>query len=197
MTQQHDPNAPVWNPLHETWDPGPGVDPRTGYPYYAGGPGQYTYTAAHENTPQPKKPIYKRVWFWLLIMLAALITLVVVIAGATANSINNDLQKNVEVTAPAQPGENNAFSDVKLGKAHAGATTGWMEASVTITNHTDKAYSYVVTVVFIGADGEQIADGNATVQQLDPGRSATTVATSLTEAPTGKWTVKLASVTRL
>lgn len=36
-----------------------------------------------------KKPVYKRVWFWLLMVLAAVIVLIIVIVVAAGTAINN------------------------------------------------------------------------------------------------------------
>jgi hypothetical protein len=61
----------LWYPPQLGYPPQVGYPPQPGFPPQAG----------------PKKPVYKRVWFWLVMIVAAITILIVVIVAAASNAI--------------------------------------------------------------------------------------------------------------
>jgi cytoskeletal protein RodZ len=74
---------------------------------------------------------------------------------------------------------------------------GFAQANGTLTNHSSKPSNYLITVTFKNAAGVQFADGNAAVQNVAAGGTATWSADSASQAPRGTWTCQVAQVDRL
>lgn len=171
---------PIWNPTHETFD--------AGYP-----------SAVPQSDPKPQhakrdRPFYKRPLFWVVM---ALVLIAVFSCVGVATSVSDDINRNVQVTAPAQPGQaGNAMNDVTLAKSTVDQL-GLMSTRLTVINHDTKVRSYAITLGYFDAAGTQIAEGLGAVNNLNPGKKASTTVSSLTEAPAGKWTVKVLEVTRV
>lgn len=104
-----------------------------------------------------KKPIYKKVWFWILV-----IFVVVLIVGITqgdttptsSNGINTQVQQTQEkFTLVDSTGSYDGFAYYVTG---------------TIKNNTNKKYSYVqVTFNLYDADGAQIGTALANINNLE------------------------------
>lgn len=71
-------------------------------------------------------------------------------------------------------------------------------ATLTVLNNSSKPSNYIITVAFESKDGKtQIGTGNALVQNLAPGQSATSNAPSLkSDAAATPFNCKVVSVTR-
>lgn len=129
-----------------------------------------------------KKPIYKKVWFWILV-----VVILGVIIGATGSNNTNTTSASGEIPA-IQTQEK--FSLVDSNGDYDGFAyyiTG------TIKNNTNKQYSYVqVTFNLYDADGAQIGTALANINNLEANGTWKFKAIGTTEKPAS---YKLAEIT--
>lgn len=160
--------------------------PQPGAPWQ-GPPSYYGPLASNTNEP-PKKKRYIGRWIALAVALLLLGSCTAMVIGGT-KAINEDIN-NVPGTS-----DNGAASDVSVSKCT--VETGFMIAKLKVTNSTDSAKDYLVTVSF-ESEGSQIGSGNGFVQALAAGQSSATDAGSLKAPPAGgDFTCRIAEVTRL
>jgi hypothetical protein len=178
-------------------------DPRFGAtptPYEPSFHPQVTYQQADgQPAPQPfvmmpaAPPAARRFPRWL-VGLGVLSVLMVlgciggfVLLGVGAKSVTDTITND----------ERSASSDAKLGPCTTDPATGFMTASVTITNHGTNQASYLVDVAFQSSNGKQQYDsGVASAQDLAVGQSTNVVAAALRSVK-GHFTCKITSVTRI
>ena len=129
-----------------------------------------------------KKPIYKKAWFWILV-----VVILGVIIGATGNNNTNTTSASGEIPA-IQTQEK--FSLVDSNGDYDGFAyyiTG------TIKNNTNKQYSYVqVTFNLYDANGAQIGTALANINNLEANGTWKFKAIGTTEKPAS---YKLAEIT--
>ena len=104
-----------------------------------------------------KKPIYKRVWFWILVVLV-----VIVAVGMSGESDTSSTSANAEVKTTQNQEKFTLIDSEGSYDGFAYYVTG------TIKNNTDKQYSYVqVTFNLYDADGAQIGTALANINNLE------------------------------
>ena len=89
------------------------------------------------------------------------------------------------------------MADVTVAGCTTDPTLNTPKATLSVVNHSSKSSNYLITVAFDAPDGSQFDTGNASVQTLAPGQTASTDATSLKENPPSGITCKVTDVTRL
>ncbi len=104
-----------------------------------------------------KKPVYKKVWFWILIILAILMIIGIAEGDTTptsSNGSNSEVQQTKEkFTLVDSNGSYDGFAYYVTG---------------TIKNNTNKKYSYVqVTFNLYDTDGAQIGTALANINNLE------------------------------
>lgn len=93
-------------------------------------------------------------------------------------------------------GESDEVDDVKLSKCTIDPDLKWPEATLTVTNNSDKPSDYMIEVTFESKDGStQFGTGNAFIQNLKPGQKKTEKVSGLEDA-TGKLKCTVSSVDR-
>lgn len=126
---------------------------------------------------------------------------VLTVGGLVACGGSSDESSSGQTPAPKSTVKGDAKAaqqDVKL-KSCVKDDLGQMVAKVTIKNSTDGPKNYFVTIAFEATKGnEQLATGDAAVENLDPGQSRSVDAESLTEGPkvTKGFTCRVVEVTR-
>ena len=140
-------------------------------------------------TPPPKK----RFPGWLVGLGVVFLVLVLgcvgafVLLGFGAKSVSETITNDQKAT----------MSDASVASCTTEAATGFMTATVAITNHGSDQASYLVDVAFESTDGTQQFDsGVATAEDLAAGQSTRVEAGSL-KAPKGHFACKITSVTRI
>jgi hypothetical protein len=88
-----------------------------------------------------------------------------------------------------------AAQDVTVTACQADPAGGRPAADGTIVNHSSKASTYVIDIIFYDSSGNRASEGGATVGKVEPGATATFHAGGLASAK-GPLTCKVASVTR-
>lgn len=106
------------------------------------------------NEVTEKKPIYKKVWFWILIILAIII--IAGVAGGDSTTTSGNAEKTLtqeKFTLVSSEGSYDGFAYYVTG---------------TIKNNTQKEYSYVqVTFNLYDAEGAQIGTALANINNLE------------------------------
>lgn len=132
-----------------------------------------------------------------IVAIVVMLTLALVVTMATSSSSDSGSNNGTGPKSVQAGGSHPATADVEISGCAADTSTGWYKASLTVTNHTSKQSNYLITVAFESPDGEtQYDTAPAAVQNLQPGQSAQTDATSAKDATAG-FTCKVAEVTRL
>ena len=136
--------------------------------------------------PKPKKPVYKRVWFWLIIVFAALVLLVVIAGGGKGDQgkaeepaqTASQTEQRTAVPAATEAAVKTDYEVgegiVKLWTDSIGST--WVSAAVPVKNTgTTNLYLSSATIDLEKADGSLAASMsmvNAYPQVLKPGETA-------------------------
>lgn len=135
-----------------------------------------------ENEEKIKKPIYKKVWFWILIALV-----VIVVAGMASGDSSVQTSSNGEVKTTQNQEKFTLLESNGDYDGFAFYVTG------TIKNNTDKQYTYVqVTFNLYDADGAQIGTALANINNLESNGTWKFKAIGPTEKPAS---YKLADIT--
>jgi hypothetical protein len=164
-------NPPSYGPPQQGYGPPPGMAPQM-----------------PPQGPPPKKPIYKRVWFWLLVGIA-----VIIIA---ANS-GGDEDGGTTAADPSQPAaEQPADSGGSTAESPAPAPEpapqddpmeddGWVLGEVQvetglinsltarITNNENSTRSAFFTITVLGPDGSLVGNATGAANDVEPGVTAT------------------------
>jgi hypothetical protein len=157
----------------------PGFDPRDGL---AAMPTVGPY-------PPPVR-VKRRVSRWLIV--CAVVLVMVAGAGAVAMFRIGTRSVSDRIEQDQQP----ARADVTLSACTTDPATKFMTAAVTITNHGDRTADYLVAVAFeTPGRSRQLDSAMANANRLDPGRSVTAEARTITE-PTGRFVCLIADVSR-
>lgn len=184
--------------------------PPQGYPqgYQQGG-----YPPPGPPQKKPSKPIFKRVWFWIVAIIAVIVIISVASSGGGGSKNNgNSDAPSANASAPASAakttpssgvsrgfGTKDASGDVKVkAKPTQEADTGFVQTTLTVTNHSSKRSDYIIDLALVSADGKtQIDTTPALVQNLEPGQTTTQKVTFLStdKLPAGA-IVKLQTVQR-
>lgn len=107
-----------------------------------------------------KKPIFKKWWFWVII-LVLVIALVAGTQGGNSTTDGNSINTPTSQTTPTQE----KFSLVDSEGSYDGFA---YYVTGTIKNNTDKEYSYAqVTFTLYDADGAQIGTAMANINNLE------------------------------
>jgi hypothetical protein len=163
----------------------------------------YAPPPTQPNYGQPQQP--RRRWISRHKRLAAAIAIVAVIIIAVAsNSSSNKsgstagLGTSTQSSGPTSTHSGNRFAgDVSITSCKPDATTGYLAANVTVTNHSSKTSNYIITVAFDTMTGNQQLDTTpVAVDNLDPGQVSHQLAVGLSAAPAGGYTCKIADITR-
>jgi hypothetical protein len=85
--------------------------------------------------------------------------------------------------------------DVKITQCEVDSLTTWASAEITITNSTEQAASYVVSVEFVDSSGKRVGDALAATENLAAGQKAEETAQGL-DTIKGKIDCKVTEVTR-
>ena len=110
-----------------------------------------------ENNELKKKPIYKKWWFWVIII----VILAAIVSSQEITSTNTGDNPKVETKQPQEK-----FTLVSSDGSYDGFA---YYISGTITNNTNKQYSYVqVTFNLYDADGAQIGTAMDNINNLEP-----------------------------
>lgn len=135
-----------------------------------------------ENEEKAKKPVYKKVWFWILIALVG-----IVIAGIASGDSSVQTSSDGEIKTTQNQEK---FTLVECDGSYDGFAyyiTG------TIKNNTNKEYTYVqVTFNLYDADGAQIGTALANINNLEANGTWKFKAIGTTEEPAS---YKLADIT--
>lgn len=67
--------------------------------------------------------------------------------------------------------------DVKITDCAVNSTLGLPEAELTVRNRSSKTSDYAITIEFLDANGDRVAEGAASATNLRPGQKATNKAT--------------------
>lgn len=129
------------------------------------------------------KPVYKKVWFWILIVLLLIIIGFASCTASVAKSVsdNTNVISSDTTTASNAASSASSSSDSSSQSAAASSTNKYSITDETVddsgyffkldgtfTNLTSKQISYVVvTYSLYDADGAQIGTANATTSNLD------------------------------
>lgn len=107
-----------------------------------------------ENVQKQKKPVYKKIWFWILIVLAIIIIAGIAGGDTTPTSTNGEVQQTQEkFTLVDSSGSYDGFAYYVTG---------------TIKNNTNRKYSYAqVTFNLYDSDGAQIGTALANINNLE------------------------------
>lgn len=128
--------------------------------------------------------------------LIALGLLVVLGVGCTALIGEGAEQVSKEIDEDKAEREAAIEKDVELLNCEPDPDTGWMSASVRVTNNSSERSNYFVEVAFSSPDGtEQYDTGTATVSALVPDQTSTEEASSLSDAP-GPYECEVIDITR-
>ena len=110
-----------------------------------------------ENEKKAKKPVYKKVWFWILIALV-----VIVIAGMASGDSSVQTSSNGEIKTTQNQEK---FTLVESDGSYDGFA---FYVTGTIKNNTNKQYAYVqVTFNLYDADGAQIGTAMSNINNLE------------------------------
>ncbi|HEY1488595.1 MAG TPA: hypothetical protein VGF84_20965, partial [Micromonosporaceae bacterium] len=112
----------------------------------------------------------------LAVVLVAACVGAFVVVGFGAKSVSDRIGQDQQAAA----------RDVRVGGCVSDPTTGFMTASIQITNHGTDSASYVVDVAFDGADGKRELDtGVAAASNVVGGGTATVLARAASAGPSG------------
>jgi hypothetical protein len=103
--------------------------------------------------------------------------------GIQSNSLNGTHPPQADINADATKCAVDALGDAG--------------AKGTLTNHSSKQSNYLITVRFTDASGTQFGNGNAAVQNVLPGSTATWDATGVDKPSSASWKCTVAQVERL
>lgn len=99
-------------------------------------------------------------------------------------------------TEEKDAGESDEVDDVKLSKCSIDPDLKWPQATLTVTNNSEKPSDYLIEVTFESKDGStQFGTGNAFIQNLKPGQKKTEKVSGLEDAE-GKIKCTVSSVDR-
>lgn len=134
----------------------------------------------------------------LIVSVLAIITTVIVIAflvlatGSTVKAVNDTTSSASPSAAAGAP--SGAEADVVIDSCQA-ASIG-AEAGLTITNSTDSAQSYLVSISANDTDGQRVSELSAASNSIAPGQSAKVQAVGTLADGTTITDCKVANVTR-
>jgi hypothetical protein len=133
-------------------------------------------------------------------LIRRLAVVALILLGVSAVAATGSSSKSSGSSAKSS-GSHPPAADVTISKCF--MTTNQFEgpaATLTILNHSSKSSNYLITVAFESSDGKtQLDTGSASVNNLAPGQTTSTDATSLKSElrSQSKFTCKVADVTRL
>jgi hypothetical protein len=140
--------------------------------------------------PQVKKRGGMPKWVWAVGGLVILVIIIAVAAGGGS-------KKNDNSAGGATSKLPDHAEDVAITGCVADATTGYLQASVTVKNNSSKTSNYAITIAFESKDKtKQLDTGLVAVNDLASGQSSDQTAIGLSPAPAGGYTCKLADITR-
>jgi hypothetical protein len=125
----------------------------------------------YQPKPDPR-PLYRKVWVWVLaagLLLFGGCTAVMV-AGVT--SIDTATETTNEYGISRGAGSADASGDVRLGEIAAPDAIGVRYGVIHITNHSDEASDYYIELRVLDANGVNIGMANATADRVQPGAKA-------------------------
>jgi len=141
-----------------------------------------------------KKPIFKKVWFWLLVIVAVVIIAKVAGGGGsedtasapgTAGTATADGSAEAPAEAPADdPLSDGGWtaSDIQVERTQFGDSI-----TARVTNNEDTARTGVFTLTVFGPDGARIGETMGSANEVEAGQAATVtfVGSSTTDALPG------------
>ncbi|WP_142458547.1 hypothetical protein [Geodermatophilus aquaeductus] len=132
-----------------------------------------------------KKPIFKKVWFWLLVIVA--IAIIATVAGGgggesasapgTSESAPAD-GSTAEAPAQDDPLSDGGWtaSDIQLERTQFGDSI-----TARVTNNEDSAATGIFTLTVFGPDGARIGEVTGSANEVEPGQAATVTFIGTTE----------------
>jgi hypothetical protein len=149
-------------------------------------------------------------WVWAVGGLVILVIIIAVAAGGGSKKNDNSAGGATSTGPSAAPSSAASKSaapkasklpdhaeDVAITGCVADATTGYLQASVTVKNNSSKTSNYAITIAFESKDKtKQLDTGLVAVNDLASGQSSDQTAIGLSPAPAGGYTCKLADITR-
>ncbi|MFF1839733.1 FxLYD domain-containing protein [Streptomyces sp. NPDC058231] len=183
--------------------PPPGQQPQQP-PQWGQQPQQQPYHQWPQQAPGWGAPMPRKSSTGLIVTLSVvgglvaliLIGVLVAVAGRIADSSakrKTPMVSSSESSTPAEsaPAEEQATegkdaeADVTLSGCKVDSLTEWPSVVVKITNGTDEASTYIVSVEFVDASGTRVAEGVASASALAPGQVAKQKAQGVGKAPAG------------
>jgi hypothetical protein len=139
-----------------------------------------------------KKPIFKKVWFWLLVIVAVIIIATVANSGDGETASAPGTATNAPADGSAAPAEAPAddplsdggwtASDIQVERTQFGDSI-----TARVTNTEVQAQTGVFTLTIFGPDGARIGETMGSANDVEPGQTATVtfVGTSSTDSLPG------------
>ncbi|TXH40964.1 MAG: hypothetical protein E6Q90_12760 [Actinobacteria bacterium] len=134
----------------------------------------------------------------------ALIALLAV--GGTVASASDSGTSSEDATGSSQDsdsgsketGESDEVDDVKISSCSLESLLNLPEATIKVTNNSEKASDYMIEITFQSKNGkEQFGTGDAFISNLKPGQSKTEKVTGLDEVNASTFTCEVSSVDRM
>ncbi len=125
--------------------------------------------------------------------------------GATVASASDSGTSSGEATGSSQDsdsgskdtGESDEVDDVKISNCGIESVLNLPEATIKVTNNSEKASDYMIEITFQSKDGkEQFGTGDAFISNLKPGQSKTEKVTGFDEVNASAMTCEVSSVDR-
>jgi hypothetical protein len=137
-----------------------------------------------------KKPIFKKVWFWLLVIVAVIIIAKVAGGGdsKTASAPGSADSQSAESTAAEAPADDPlsdggwTASDIQVERTQFGDSI-----TARVTNNKDTSRTGVFTLTIFGPDGTRIGKTMGSANEVEPGQASTVtfIGSSTTDALPG------------
>jgi len=125
-----------------------------------------------------KKPIFKKVWFWLLVIVA--LTIIATVAGrgdseTTASAPGTAATADGSAEAPAEAPADDPLSDGGWTASDIQVERTQFGDSITarVTNTEDNAQTGVFTLTVFGPDGARIGETMGSANDVEAGQTAT------------------------
>lgn len=154
--------------------------------------------AAAKAYAKAQRPWFKKKRFILPLIVVAAVALASAGAGggdetSESTSDRQDVGPETASGNTSNPPQADLNSDIEC---VTDATTGWVSANGTLTNHSSETSSYMISVSFNDASGTRFEESTAFNNDVRSGETAVWNAAGINEAPGDGWTCAVVSVER-